>query len=337
MPSSPPAHSRKLPGPPFRGFDSLRGESRIPPTICRAAACRTDSRMFTALAVVAAHATTSSRPDIPGEQKPEALLDGDEPVRGSSSEWRSRAARPLGCIVNPFRIWCLSSANPGVPNGGQFATDAIAYTQNNMLTRGYCDTQFISSKVCLICMDAPWPLPLGKPYPHSTHSLATKMNTAEVTVTDHRPEANRSLQCQTLVWKRPPDEQTLLSRLRSTVNGPHVAVTNLGGLPRLPAGLMENTLCAWANSNPTQTCPRLGRATPGHRPLRQKPGRRTLSYPFANWKTPRIQNKTNRARSQHMAARRLRNLHPSARTAPLSVCVGRQPTSGRNRQSHWRR
>jgi len=181
------------------------------------------------------------------------------------------------------------------------AADAIAYTQTNMLNRGYAYTTIVSSKDHGRSLLSH----LASLYPHSTaQAWQQKLNNGEVTVNDVTATGSESLSSgQTLVWNRPPwIEPDSPQYFEILFNDPHLlAVNKPSGLPTLPGGgFMENTLLRLVqkqmpNANPVH---RLGRATTGIVLFAKTP--QAASKLGEDWNTPRIQ-KIYRALAQGMA------------------------------------
>ena len=177
----------------------------------------------------------------------------------------------------------------------------MAYTQDDVLNRGYAYATIISSKYhgqTLLYH-------LASLYPHSTpEAWQQKLNNGEVTIDGDTVTGSESLVAgQTLVWNRPPwIEPDAPQHFEVLFEDPHLlAVNKPGGLPTLPGGgFMENTLLRLVQKRTPDANPvhRLGRATTGIVLFARTP--RAASHLFANWNTPGIQ-KIYRALAQNMA------------------------------------
>jgi 23S rRNA pseudouridine1911/1915/1917 synthase len=179
--------------------------------------------------------------------------------------------------------------------------EGLAYTQNDVLNRGYAYATIISSKYHGQNLLSH----LASLYRHSTpEAWQQNLNNGEVTLAGKTATGSESVQLgQTLVWNRPPwNEPDSPQHFEVLFEDDHLlAVDKPGGLSTLPGGgFMENTLLRLVQKRTPEANPvhRLGRATSGI-VLFAKTSQ-AASHLFANWNTPKIQ-KIYRALGQNVA------------------------------------
>lgn len=179
--------------------------------------------------------------------------------------------------------------------------DAIAYTQDDVLNRGYAYVTIISSKYHGQALLSH----LASLYPHSTpQAWQQKLNNGEVTLDGVIATGRESITLgQTLIWNRPPwVEPDVPEHFEVLYEDPYLlAVNKPSGLPTLPGGgFMENTLLRLVQKQTPDANPvhRLGRATSGIVLFAKTP--QAASILFANWNTPRVR-KIYRALGQNIA------------------------------------
>ncbi len=177
----------------------------------------------------------------------------------------------------------------------------MAYTQNEMLNRGYAYASTIQSNhqgQTLLSH-------LASLYPHSTvETWQERLNAGEITLDGARAGGSEVVTAgQALLWKRPPWVEVDVPRRYEVVfEDPHlVAVDKPAGLPTLPGGgFLENTLLHCVRREFAGAIPvhRLGRFTSGV-VLFARTARMAAAV-CADWNTPRTR-KIYRAVAQGVA------------------------------------